>query len=41
MNRVHVRGKTYEYPRHDFTNASDEVRRMFTDGCERVTRRRG
>jgi hypothetical protein len=36
INRVRVRGKTYEYPRYNFTNASADIRGMFTDACERL-----
>jgi hypothetical protein len=33
-NRVRVRGKTYEYPRYNFTNASDDIRSLFTSTCD-------
>ncbi|MGD9794889.1 MAG: hypothetical protein AB7V43_15560 [Acidimicrobiia bacterium] len=36
INRVVTRGKSYEYPRYFFTNASDEIQAMFTDTCDRV-----
>jgi Homeodomain-like domain len=36
INRVRVGGKTYEYPRYNFTNASAEIRKLFTDGCDRL-----
>ncbi len=35
-NRVTVRGKSYEYPRYAFSNASDDIRRIFCDACELV-----
>jgi hypothetical protein len=34
VNRVHVKGRDYEYPRYQFSNRSDDIRRLFTDGCE-------
>jgi hypothetical protein len=36
MNRVRVNGKRYEYPRYNFTNASDDIRTLFTDACDRL-----
>jgi hypothetical protein len=36
INRVHVSGKTYEYPRYNFTNASTDIRNLFTDACDRL-----
>jgi hypothetical protein len=33
---VRVDGKTYEYPRYNFTNASHDIRKLFTDGCDRL-----
>jgi hypothetical protein len=36
VNRVHVRGKDYEYPRYQFSNRSDDIRRLFTDACEKL-----
>lgn len=35
-NRVRVRGKIYEYPRYQFSNASDDIKRIFADACDRV-----
>ena len=32
INRV----KTYEYARYFFSNASDDIRRLFTDSCDRL-----
>ena len=34
INRVVVREKAYEYSRYQFTNASDDIRRIFTDTCD-------
>jgi hypothetical protein len=36
VNRVRRGRKTYEYPRYNFTNASDDIRKLFTDGCDRL-----
>jgi hypothetical protein len=33
-NRVVSKGKTYEYPRYQFSNRSDDIRRIFTDACD-------
>jgi hypothetical protein len=33
-NRVRVGGKVYEYPRYNFTNASDDIRSLFTSTCD-------
>ena len=33
-NRVTVRGRTYEYPRYQFSNVSDDIRRIFCDACD-------
>ena len=33
-NRVTVRGKAYEYPRYNFCNVSDDIRRIFCDACD-------
>ena len=35
-NRVHVKGRDYEYPRYQFSNRSDDIRRLFTDACEKL-----
>ena len=35
-NRVTVRGKRYEYPRYMFSNRSADIRRIFTDACDRA-----
>lgn len=29
-------GKTYRYPRYEFSNRSDDIRRIFTDACDRI-----
>jgi non-ribosomal peptide synthetase component F len=36
INQVHAKGKTYEYPRYNFTNASEDIRRMFTSTCDQL-----
>lgn len=35
-NNVVVRGKRYAYPRYNFSNASDDIRRIFCDACDAV-----
>ena len=35
-NRVTSKGKVYEYPRYQFSNRSDDIRRLFTDACDRL-----
>jgi len=34
INRVFVKGRWYEYPRYQFSNRSDDIRRIFTDTCD-------
>lgn len=34
LNRVHVKGKDYAYPRYQFSNRSDDIRGLFTDVCD-------
>jgi hypothetical protein len=34
LNRVHVRGHEYEYPRYQFSNRSDDIRQLFVYACE-------
>jgi len=36
INRVVVRGKTYEYPRYFFSNESDDIQAIFTTALDRV-----
>ena len=36
INRVTVRGKQYAYPRYQFSNASDDIRRLFCDTCDAI-----
>jgi hypothetical protein len=36
VNRVHAKGKVYEYARYQFSNRSDDIRRLFTDTCEKL-----
>ncbi len=33
-NRVRVAGKTYAYPRYNFTSASEDIRALFTSTCD-------
>lgn len=35
-NRVHVKGRDYAYPRYQFSDRSDDIRRLFTDACEKL-----
>jgi hypothetical protein len=34
INWAMTRGRRYEYPRYTFSNASDDIRRIFTDTCD-------
>jgi hypothetical protein len=34
LNRVRSKGKDYQYPRYQFSNRSDDIRRLFTDTCD-------
>lgn len=36
MNRVHVKGKDYEYPRYQFSNRSQDIKDLFTRTCDLV-----
>ncbi len=36
INRVRAKGKIYEYPRYNFTNASDDIRGLFTATCDQL-----
>lgn len=36
LNRVHVKGRDYAYPRYQFSNRSDDIRGLFTDTCDKV-----
>jgi hypothetical protein len=36
VNRVRVAGRDYAYPRYNFTNASDDIRTLFTSACDRL-----
>jgi hypothetical protein len=36
MNRVRVKGNSYEYPRYNFTSASDDIRNLFTSTCDQL-----
>jgi hypothetical protein len=33
-NKVRAKGKDYSYPRYQFSNRSDDIRRLFTDACD-------
>jgi hypothetical protein len=35
-NLVHVKGRDYAYPRYQFSNRSDDIRRLFTETCDRI-----
>lgn len=34
LNRVRVKGRDYAYPRYQFSNRSDDIRRLFTEACD-------
>jgi hypothetical protein len=34
LNKVRVKGRNYAYPRYQFSNRSDDIRRLFTDACD-------
>ncbi len=36
VNRVRVKGKDYAYARYQFSNRSDDIRRLFTTACNRL-----
>jgi len=36
LNRVHVRGRGYAYPRYFFTNSSVDIRRLFSEACDEL-----
>ncbi len=36
INRVHVRGRTYEYVRYLFTNVSADIRELYLEACARL-----
>jgi hypothetical protein len=36
LNRVRVKGKDYAYPRYQFSNRSDDIRKLFTGACEKL-----
>jgi hypothetical protein len=36
VNRVHVKGHDYVYPRYQFSNRSADIRKLFTDACDRL-----
>ncbi len=36
VNRVHTKGRDYAYPRYQFSNRSDDCRRLFTRACDKL-----
>jgi hypothetical protein len=36
LNRVRVKGKDYAYPRYQFSSRSDDIRKLFTDTCDKL-----
>ena len=36
LNRVHVKGKDYAYPRYQFSSRSDDIRKLFTETCDKL-----
>jgi hypothetical protein len=34
LNRVHVKGRDYAYPRYQFSNRSDDIRQLFVYACD-------
>ena len=36
VNRVTIKGKTYSYPRYNFTSASDDIRGLFTAALDQL-----
>jgi hypothetical protein len=34
LNRVHVNGRDYAYPRYQFSNRSEDIRQIFTSACD-------
>jgi hypothetical protein len=36
VNRVRVKGRDYEYPRYQFSNRSDDIRRLFGEACDHL-----
>jgi hypothetical protein len=36
VNKVRVKGRDYAYPHYQFSSRSDDIRRLFTDTCDRV-----
>jgi hypothetical protein len=34
LNRVHVKGRDYEYPRYQFSNRSQDIKDLFTSTCD-------
>jgi hypothetical protein len=36
INHITVKAKTYSYPRYTFSNASEDIRRLFTATCDQL-----
>jgi hypothetical protein len=36
LNRIRGHGKTYVYPRYEFSNRSEDIRAIFCEYCDRV-----
>lgn len=36
LNKVTVKGKDYAYPRYQFSNRSEDIKKLFTDTCEQI-----
>jgi hypothetical protein len=36
INRICAKRKTYEYPLYNFTNASGDIRNLFTGTCDQL-----
>jgi hypothetical protein len=34
LNRVHVKGRDYAYPRYQFSNRSQDIKALFTSACD-------
>ena len=36
INTIRKAGRTYRYPRYQFSNRSDDIRGIFCDYCDRI-----
>lgn len=36
LNKVVSKGVAYAYPRYQFSNRSDDIRKLFTDTCDQL-----